>query len=85
MKKYYLSAIQFGNITAMVKLGKYYKDLKNTNYSLTPEKYDEHLMTIRTDNVLGMIQKGVGDWEKMVPTSVAKQIKENHLFGYTNH
>jgi len=26
----------------------------------------------------------VGDWEKMVPASVAKQIKENKLFGYTN-
>lgn len=42
-------------------------------------------MTIRTDNVLGMIQNGVGDWEKMVPASVANQIKENCLFGYTNH
>lgn len=49
------------------------------------QKYDEKLMTIRTDNVLGMIQHGVGDWEKMVPASVAKQIKENHLFGYANH
>ena len=42
------------------------------------QKYDEKLMTIRTDNVLGMIQNGVGDWEKMVPASVVKQIKENH-------
>jgi hypothetical protein len=31
-----------------------------------------------------MIQNGIGDWEKMVPSSVAKQIKENHLFGYAH-
>jgi hypothetical protein len=29
-----------------------------------------------------MIQQGPGDWEKLVPESVAKQIKEHALFGF---
>ncbi len=44
--------------------------------------YDEKLMTIRTDQVLGMIQQGPGEWEKLVPLSVSKQIKEHALFGF---
>ena len=46
--------------------------------------YDEKLMSIRTDQVLGQIQQGPGEWENVVPESVVKQIKENALFGYQN-
>ena len=46
--------------------------------------YDEKLMSIRTDQVLGQIQQGPGEWEHVVPESVVKQIKENALFGYQN-
>ena len=46
--------------------------------------YDEKLMSIRTDQVLGQIQQGPGEWEHLVPESVVKQIKENALFGYQN-
>lgn len=46
--------------------------------------YDEKLMSIRTDQVLGQIQQGPGEWENAVPESVVKQIKENALFGYQN-
>jgi hypothetical protein len=46
------------------------------------KKSDEKLMNIRTDQVLAMIQQGPGEWEKLVPESVAKQIKEHALFGF---
>ena len=46
------------------------------------KKSDEKLMNIRTDKVLEMIQQGPGEWEKLVPESVAKQIKEHALFGF---
>jgi hypothetical protein len=46
------------------------------------KKSDEKLMNIRTDKVLDMIQQGPGDWEQLVPSSVAAMIKENALFGF---
>jgi hypothetical protein len=46
------------------------------------KKSDEKLMNIRTDQVLAMIQQGPGEWENLVPVSVAKQIKEHALFGF---
>jgi hypothetical protein len=46
------------------------------------KKSDEKLMNIRTDQVLEMIQQGPGDWENLVPVSVAKQIKDHALFGF---
>ncbi len=46
------------------------------------KKSDEKLMNIRTDKVLDMIQQGPGEWEKLVPSSVAAMIKENALFGF---
>lgn len=46
------------------------------------KKSDEKLMNIRTDQVLDMIQQGPGEWEKLVPSSVASMIKENALFGF---
>jgi hypothetical protein len=46
------------------------------------KKSDEKLMNIRTDKVLNMIQQGTGEWEKLVPSSVAAMIKENALFGF---
>jgi hypothetical protein len=48
------------------------------------KKSDEKLMNIRTDKVLDMIQQGPGEWEKLVPSSVAAMIKENALFGFSN-
>jgi hypothetical protein len=48
------------------------------------KKSDEKLMNIRTDKVLDMIQQGPGEWEKLVPSSVAAMIKENALFGFPN-
>jgi hypothetical protein len=53
------------------------------NEKLTDIKtYDESLMNIHTDKVLDMIEKGPGEWENLVPKIVAKQIKQNHLFGF---
>lgn len=44
-------------------------------------QYDETLLHIRTDKVLEMIKNGEAGWEELVPKKVAKQIKENKLFG----
>ena len=49
------------------------------------KKSDEKLMNIRTDKVLDMIQQGPGEWEQLVPSSVAAMIKENALFGFTKN
>ena len=44
--------------------------------------YNEQNLHISTDHVLEMIQAGEEGWEAMVPANVAKQIKDNCLFGY---
>lgn len=44
--------------------------------------YNEQNLHISTDQVLEMIQTGEDGWEQMVPERVAKQIKDNCLFGY---
>ncbi|GAA4411568.1 TonB-dependent receptor [Nibrella viscosa] len=44
--------------------------------------YNEQNLHIETDQVLEMIQRGEDGWERMVPESVVRQIKDNCLFGY---
>nr|MCU0354967.1 TonB-dependent receptor [Cytophagales bacterium] len=44
--------------------------------------YDESLLHIISDNVLAMIKAGTEGWEIMVPTQVARIIKDKRLFGY---
>ncbi|WP_019989205.1 hypothetical protein [Rudanella lutea] len=44
--------------------------------------YNEENLHISTDRVLELIQNGEEGWEGFVPESVAKRIKEKHLFGY---
>jgi len=39
-------------------------------------------LNIISDNVLAMIRKGQGGWEKFVPAKVSEAIKENGLFDY---
>lgn len=46
------------------------------------QNYDQKLLTIRTDDVLQLIQSGESGWEELVPLPVVKLIKENCLFGY---
>ncbi|MDJ1500393.1 TonB-dependent receptor [Xanthocytophaga agilis] len=46
--------------------------------------FDENLLHIISDNVLAMIKDGIDGWEIMVPTQVARIIKERNLFGYTS-
>ncbi len=47
------------------------------------EKVNRELLEIFSDDVLDMIKRNVGGWEEMVPNKVAKSIKENSLFNYT--
>lgn len=44
--------------------------------------YNEQNLHIVTDRVLEMVQLGEDGWEYMVPEGVARQIKDNCLFGY---
>jgi pyoverdine/dityrosine biosynthesis protein Dit1 len=59
-----------------------YQYLMDNTKLVDIKKSDEKLMNIRTDQVLDMIQQGPGDWEQLVPSSVAAMIKENALFGF---
>jgi hypothetical protein len=44
--------------------------------------YDESYLSIRTPDVLALIQSGDDAWEQMVPTAVAEIIKAENLFGW---
>ena len=46
------------------------------------ENYDSNHLHIFSKQVLDMIQANDEAWEKMVPTKVAKLIKEKYLFDY---
>jgi hypothetical protein len=46
------------------------------------QNYDKDLLTIKTDDVLELIQTGEPGWEELVPPPVVKLIKESCLFGY---
>jgi hypothetical protein len=52
------------------------EDIKNCN---------RDLLTIFSDDVLEMICNNKGGWEKMVPNKVARTIKTNGMFGYSNN
>lgn len=45
---------------------------------------NKELLQIYSDDVLEMIKNGQEGWEEMVPNKVAKAIKENFLFQYSN-
>jgi len=44
--------------------------------------YDESLLSIRTPDVLGRIERQDPSWEDMVPPTVAEIIKAKNLFGW---
>jgi hypothetical protein len=44
--------------------------------------YDESYLSIRTPDVLALIQRGDPSWEQMVPAAVAEIIKAENLFGW---
>lgn len=46
------------------------------------QNYNKDLLTIKTDDVLELIQTGEPGWEVLVPPPVVKLIKESCLFGY---
>jgi hypothetical protein len=55
--------------------------LTANNKLIEIKKYDESLLHIQTDKVLEMIKNNQKGWEELVPKIVAKQIKDNKLFG----
>ena len=56
--------------------------LENEKHIVNIEGYDEGVLHIWSRVVLEMIQKGRSEWEKMVPDSSVKMVKENKLFDH---
>jgi len=59
-----------------------YKHLLESEKIVDIENYDPNHLHIFSKQVLDMIQAHDEAWEKMVPTKVAKLIKEKYLFDY---
>ena len=59
-----------------------YKHLLEDGKIVDIENYDSDHLHIFSKQVLDMIQANDESWEKMVPTKVAKLIKEKYLFDY---
>jgi len=59
-----------------------YKHLLNSHQIAEIEQYDEELLKILPQNVLGLIQMGDPSWEDLVPTPLVNIIKEKEYFGY---
>ncbi len=59
-----------------------YKHLLNSHQIAEIEQYDEELLKILPQNVLGLIQMGDPSWEDLVPTPLVGIIKEKEYFGY---
>ncbi|GJM31136.1 MAG: hypothetical protein DHS20C18_01370 [Saprospiraceae bacterium] len=59
-----------------------YRHLLDNRQIVDVEGYDVDLLHIFSKQVLTMLRNGDSEWEKMVPTKVAKLIKEKYLFGY---
>ncbi len=59
-----------------------YQHLIHNRFIVGMEGYRTDLFHIFSRDVLNMLKQGPGEWEKMVPESVAEQIKKNRLYGY---
>ena len=59
-----------------------YEYLRANNKIIPVEKYNDANMHIWPDDVLQLILKGPGDWEKYVPEPVAKLIGNRCMFGF---
>lgn len=44
--------------------------------------YNKSNLSIQTDNMLGLIQKGESGWEENVPKEVVTMIQDRCLFGF---
>jgi hypothetical protein len=56
--------------------------LKKTNILRDITTFDINVTNIWSRKVLNMIQSGDKNWEKMVPETVSRVVKEKRLFGY---
>ena len=61
-----------------------YKHLLNSHQIAEIEKYDEEMLQILPQNVLGLIHVGDPNWEKLVPSVLVGIIKERKYFGYNS-
>lgn len=60
----------------------FYYHLQANNKILPLEKYNDANMHIWPEDVLKQIKKGPGNWEKTVPSPVAKEIISRCMFGF---
>lgn len=75
--------ITAGNFRVEPHLRHLYAYLAENHFIQGLRDFDENCLPIFPKDVLEKIQASDNRWEKMVPQSVAKIIKERRLFGYT--
>lgn len=59
-----------------------YQHLLESGQIAEVENFDKEVMHIFSKEVFKLIQSDSGNWESMVPSKVAKVIKEQYLFGF---
>ncbi len=59
-----------------------YQHLLESGQIVDVQNFDTEVMHIFSKEVFKLIQSDRGDWESMVPSKVAKVIKEQYLFGF---
>lgn len=74
--------ITTNNLEVPENLKLLFQHLKNSEFLVDIEGYDESVLQIFSPKVIQMIKTGEAGWEEMVPDTVADIIKENCLFDY---
>ena len=75
------SVLSAGNLRVASNLRHLYSYLIENQYILGLRDYDERYLSIFSRDALNKIRSGDPAWEEMVPSSVAKIIKERKLLG----
>jgi hypothetical protein len=70
------------NLVVAPHLQHLYAYLSENNFIQPIRDYRPEYLPIFSRNVLANIKSGNGEWEKMVPDTVARMIKERRLLGY---
>ena len=77
--------ITAGNLRVEPHLRHLYAYLVENRFIEALKDYDPRCLPIFSQNALAKIQKGDASWEEMVPSEVAKIIKERRLLGYRDN
>lgn len=73
--------VRADNLEVAPHLRHLYQHLLENGHLQFIENFSEDCLSIRTADILSLIQRGDPAWEKMVPAKVADLIKARHYFG----